>query len=90
MFAIRFCITTGVYDDDDTCHCHYIDQLEEEGLIDKDLSIAAKHSKLKGLLNPISIAGGLDNPLVEVEYRGKQSNVILTTQGESTLKIFGE
>jgi hypothetical protein len=66
-----------------------IEQLEEEGLIDKDLSIAAKHSKLKGLLNPISIAGGLDNPLVEVEYRGRQSNIILTTQGKSTLKIFG-
>jgi hypothetical protein len=28
--------------------------------------------------------------LLEVEYKGKQSNVILTTQGESTLKIFGE
>jgi len=41
-------------------------------------------------LTPISIAGGLDNPLVEVEYKGRQSNVILTTQGESTLKIFGE
>lgn len=66
-----------------------IEQLEEEGLIDKDLSIAAKHSKLKGLLNPISIAGGLDNLLVEVEYRGRQSNIILTTKGESTLKIFG-
>ena len=66
-----------------------IDRLEEAGLIDKELSIAAKHSKLKGLLNPISISGGLDNPLVEVEYRGRQSNVILTTQGESTLKIFG-
>jgi len=67
-----------------------IDRLEEAGLIDKELSIAAKHNKLKGLLNPISISGGLDNPLVEVEYRGRQSNVILTTQGESTLKIFGE
>ena len=33
--------------------------------------------------------GSLDNPLVEVEYRGRQSNVILTNQGESTLKIFG-
>lgn len=45
----------------------FIEQLEEARLIDKDLTIAAKHSKLKGLLNPISIAGGLDNPLVEVE-----------------------
>jgi hypothetical protein len=52
-------------------------------------TIGAKHSKLKGLLNLISIAGS-DNPLVELEYKGKQSNVILTTQGESRLKIFGE
>ena len=67
-----------------------LEQLEEAGLVDKNLSGAAKHSRLKGLLNPISIAGGLDNPLVEVEYKGSQSNVILTTQGESTLNIFGE
>jgi hypothetical protein len=65
-----------------------IEELEKAGIIDKNLSIGAKHSKLKGLLNSISIAGS-DNPLVEVEYKGKQSNVILTTQGESTLKIFG-
>jgi hypothetical protein len=64
-----------------------IEELEEAGIIDKNASIGAKHSKLKGLLNSISIAGS-DNPLVEVEYKGKQSNVILTTQGESTLKIF--
>jgi hypothetical protein len=63
-----------------------IEELEEAG---KNASIGDKHSKLKGSLNPISIAGS-DNPLVEVEYKGKQSNVILTTQGESTLKIFGE
>lgn len=66
-----------------------IEELEEIDLNDKDASVGAKHSKLKGLLNSISIAGS-DNPLVEVEYKGKQSNVILTTQGESTLKIFGE
>jgi hypothetical protein len=36
------------------------------------------------------VAGGLEYPLVEVEYNGRQSNVVLTTQGESTLKIFGE
>jgi hypothetical protein len=53
------------------------------------MHIAAKHSKSKGLLNPISISGGSDNPLVEVKYRGTQSNAILTTQGESTLKILG-
>jgi len=65
---------------------------ETKVLVEKKLPLAhlnAKHSKLKGLLNSISIAGS-DNPLVEVEYKGKQSNVILTTQGESTLKIFGE
>ena len=66
-----------------------IQELEEAGIIEKSASIGAKHSRLKGLLNSISIAGS-DNPLVEVEYKGKQSNVILTTQGESTLKIFGE
>jgi len=66
-----------------------IEELEKADIIDKNLSIGAKHSKLKGLLNSISIADS-DNPLVEVEYKGKQSNVILTTQGESTLKIFGE
>ena len=65
-----------------------IQELENAGIIDKNASIGAKHSKLKGLLNSISIAGS-DNPLVEVEYKGKQSDVILTTQGESTLKIFG-
>ena len=66
-----------------------IEQLEEINLIDKDQSVAAKHSRLKGLLHPI-IIGGIDNPLVEVEYKGKQSNVILTTQGESSLKIFAD
>jgi hypothetical protein len=38
----------------------------------------------------MNVAGGLDNPLVEVEYKCRQSNVVLTTQGESTLKIFGK
>jgi hypothetical protein len=37
-----------------------LEQLEGVGLVDKNLSGAAKHSNLKGLLNPISIAGGLD------------------------------
>jgi CRISPR locus-related DNA-binding protein len=64
-----------------------IEKLEEINLIDKKQSVAAKHSRLKALLHPIT--GGIDDPLVEVEYRGKQSNVILTAQGESTLKIFG-
>jgi hypothetical protein len=45
-----------------------------------DLSAATKHSNLKVLLTPMSI-GSLDNPLVEIEYKGRQSNVILTNQG---------
>jgi len=56
-----------------------LELLEETCLVDKNQSGAAKHSRLKGLLNPISVAGGLDNPLVEVEYKGRRSNVILTT-----------
>jgi Family of unknown function (DUF6293) len=65
-----------------------IEYLENQGVIDSELSSAAKHSKLKVLLASMTV-GSLDNPLVEVEYRGRQSNVILTSQGESTLKIFG-
>jgi len=34
-----------------------IQELEEADLIDKNGSVGAKHSKLKGLLNSISIAG---------------------------------
>jgi hypothetical protein len=59
-----------------------IEQLEEVAVIDENLSIGAKHSKLKGVLNSISIAGS-DNPLVELEYKGRQSKVILTAQGEA-------
>jgi hypothetical protein len=66
-----------------------IEEIEEVGIIEKNASIGAKHSKLRGLVHSISIASS-DNPLVEVEYKGKHSNVILTTQEESTLKIFGE
>ena len=65
-----------------------IEYLKNQGVIDSELSAAAKHSKLKVLLAPMTV-GSLDNPLVEVEYKGRQSNVILTSQGESTLKIFG-
>lgn len=64
-----------------------IKKLEDEGLIRVDLSIEAKHSRLKALLNPLIV--GVDNPQAKVEYIGRQSNVILTSQGESTLKIFG-
>jgi len=54
----------------------------------KGLSIAARHCKMNGLVNPISVAGSY--PLVEVEYKDRQRKVILTTQGKSTLRILGE
>lgn len=63
-----------------------IEKLEDSTIINQQLSIAAKHSRLKSLLTPISIYS--DNPLVQVEYKGRQSNIILTQQGENTLKIF--
>ena len=45
-------------------------------MIDKNSSIGAKQSKLKGLLNSISVAGS-DNPLVEVANHAKCSVVIV-------------
>lgn len=63
-----------------------IQKLEDEGIINKELTKEAKHSKLKALLNPL--IAGLDYPDVNVEYFGRQSNVILTPQGEATLRIF--
>lgn len=69
-----------------------IEKLEKFGVIDENFSQAAKHSRLKSLLNPV----GMDyppqvlQPRVEVENKGRQSNVILTTQGENILKIFGQ
>jgi hypothetical protein len=44
-----------------------IEQLEEVELVDKNLSIPAKHSRLKGLLHPITVGGHIDDPLLEVE-----------------------
>ena len=64
-----------------------IEYLENQGIIDSKLSAAAKHSKLKVLLAPMTV-GIMDNPLVEVEYRGRQSNVILTSQGEGHIENF--
>ena len=37
------------------------------------MQMTFKHKRSqKGLFNPISIAGGLNNPLVEVEYKGSR------------------
>ncbi len=63
----------------------FIEELENAGIIHRNSSNGAKHSKLKGLLN-----SGSDNPLVEVEYKGKQSNIILTNQDESTGTVENE
>lgn len=41
-----------------------IEYLENQGVIDTELFAAAKHSRLKVLLVPMTI-GSLDNPLVE-------------------------
>jgi hypothetical protein len=62
-------------------------KLEEDGIINSKLGIEAKHSKLRGLLNRLSIAS--DNPEIKVDYKGRQSSVLLTPQGQATLKIFG-
>lgn len=62
-------------------------KLEEEGIINSQIGIEAKHSKLRGLLNRLSIAS--DNPEIKVDYKGRQSNVLLTEQGRSSLRIFG-
>jgi hypothetical protein len=35
------------------------------------------------------MADQMTHPLLEVEYKGRQSNDMLTTQGQSTLKVFG-
>ena len=64
-----------------------IELLEDEQLIDYSLSAAAKHSRLKALLNPL--VNSDDSPLVKVDYLGRHSNVIITQQGRNTLRIFG-
>jgi len=48
---------------------HVIESLSKRN--GKGLSIAARHCKLNGLLNPISVAGSY--PLVEVEYKDRQT-----------------
>ena len=64
-----------------------IEHLEEERLFDYSSTPAAKHRRLKELLNPL--VSTEDNPLVKVDYLGRQSNVVITEQGANTLRIFG-
>ncbi len=46
-----------------------IERLEGERLIDHNLSLAAKHRRLKALLNPL--VSTVDTPLVKVDYLGR-------------------
>jgi hypothetical protein len=49
------------------------------------LTVAAKHSQLRAILNPLEKEWGY----VKIEYSGRRSEVILTQQGKSALRIFG-
>jgi CRISPR locus-related DNA-binding protein len=49
------------------------------------LTVAAKHSQLRAILYPLEKEWGY----VKVEYSGRRSEVILTQQGKSALRIFG-
>lgn len=54
--------------------------------IGSDFTIHAKHSQLRAILAPMEN----DWKFVEIFPHGKQSDVILTEQGEKALKIFGD
>ena len=54
------------------------------------LHVASKHSRPKGLLNPISISGGIDNPSVEVEYKGRQSQRYSDHSGRKVFRKYLE
>lgn len=68
-----------------------ISKLEEKGIIKlKDetktqLTKSAKHSQLKSILDPMEF----DWKYVKVEASGRRSEVSLTEQGDTALKIFG-
>lgn len=49
-------------------------------------TIHAKHSQLRAILSPME----RDWNFIEIFTHGKQSDVILTEQGEKAMKIFGE
>jgi hypothetical protein len=53
------------------------DAQQQANLINNEQSVAAKHTRLKSLLHPITI-GGIDNPLAEVEYKGKRKFYFLS------------
>jgi len=51
----------------------------------KKLTVAAKHSQLRAILNPLE----KEWDYVKVEYSGRRSEAILTEQGKAALRIFG-
>lgn len=68
-----------------------IARLENEGIIKKrsetqvDLSLSAKHSQLRVLLEPMV----RDWNYITIEFAGRRSTVRITQQGLNALKIFG-
>jgi len=68
-----------------------IAKLEDEKIIRirdenvRELTDAAKHSQLRAMLDPME----KDWNFIEVESSGSRSEVILTEQGDTALKIFG-
>lgn len=68
-----------------------IDELEEMKLIrktdgeGKDLQGPAKHSQLRALLDPLE----REWEFIKVEASGRKSEVSITEQGETALRIFG-
>ncbi len=57
-------------------------KIDESG---KDLKGPAKHSQLRALLNPLE----MDWEYVKIEASGRRSEVSITEQGETALRIFG-
>lgn len=70
---------------------HLIEKLEESGEIKiRDekiikLTPAAKHSQLRAILDPME----KEWHFIKIESSGRRSEIIITEQGETALKIFG-
>ena len=59
--------------------------IRETGDSGKMLTSSAKHSQLRSLLDPME----REWSLISVEARGSRSEVHITDQGETALRIFG-
>lgn len=70
---------------------HLIEKLESLGIIrlrderKSSLTEAAKHSQLRAIIEPLET----EWKYVRVEASGRRSEVILTEQGKTALRIFG-